>query len=100
IATSFIGPLLTDRASTAAPPPRPPQPINATWIVLFSAAWTCGRATPGSVEFDVRLIVRRNVPFGINRFHRAFRHAGRAIDAIVRVNDQLIVQLVKAGHGT
>ena len=42
MATSLIGPFLTDRALAAAPVPRPPQPIRATWIVLFSAAWTCG----------------------------------------------------------
>ena len=29
-ATSLIGPVLTDRAFFAAPPPRPPQPIRAT----------------------------------------------------------------------
>src|SRR6266704_4715602 len=53
----------------------------------------------GCIEFDIRLIIGRNVPIGINRFDRAFSDAGRAINAIVRVNDQLIVQLIKAGDG-
>src|SRR5262249_31583851 len=50
IATSLIGPLLVDRALTAAPVPRPPQPTRATWIVLFSPAWTCGIATPARAD--------------------------------------------------
>ncbi len=49
MATSLIGPCLTDRALTAAPVPRPPQPIRATWIVLSSAAWTRGTANPARV---------------------------------------------------
>src|SRR5438309_6656476 len=50
MATSFVGPFLTDRALSAAPPPRPPQPIRATWMVLFSAACTCGMAAPARAE--------------------------------------------------
>src|SRR5437899_101441 len=50
MATSLIGPRFTDRALTAAPVPRPPQPISATLIVWLSAAWTCGRLTPASAE--------------------------------------------------
>ena len=43
-ATNWIGPFLTERASAAAPVPRPPQPTSATRIVLSSAAWTHGVA--------------------------------------------------------
>ena len=55
MATSLIGPFLTDRALSAAPVPRPPQPISATWIVLSSAAWTWGttiaaRAAPAAIR--------------------------------------------------
>ena len=38
------------RALAAAPVPRPPQPTRATWIVLSSAAWTAGTATPARAE--------------------------------------------------
>jgi hypothetical protein len=39
ILENIIGPALTDRASTAAPDPRPPQPTRANWMVLFSPAY-------------------------------------------------------------
>src|SRR5437867_350201 len=39
------------------------------------------------VEFDARLELSRQVRFGVNRFHGTFRHARRAINAILRVND-------------
>src|SRR5207248_1469951 len=39
-----------ERASPAAPVPRPPQPTRATRIVLSSAAWTAGTATPAKAE--------------------------------------------------
>ena len=38
IATSLIGPFLTDSALEAAPVPRPPQPTRATLMVFFSPA--------------------------------------------------------------
>src|SRR6266850_15255 len=50
MATSLIGPFLTESASPAAPVPRPPQPTSATWMVLFSAAWTWGMATPARAD--------------------------------------------------
>src|SRR5439155_8007897 len=50
MATSLIGPFLTDRAFSPAPVPRPPQPIRATWMVLLSAACTCGTASPARAE--------------------------------------------------
>src|SRR6185436_11852819 len=48
-----------------------------------------------SIEFSVGLVVCRKVSFSINRFDRAFGYAGGAINAFVRVNDQLIVQFIK-----
>ena len=48
MAWSFTGPPEALKASTAAPLPRPPQPINARRIVLSSAACTRGMATPAS----------------------------------------------------
>src|SRR6266516_3190719 len=50
MATSLIGPFLTESASPTAPVPRPPQPTSATWMVLFSAAWTWGMATPARAD--------------------------------------------------
>lgn len=51
IAARRIGPFLAVvRASTAAPLPRPPQPINAMLRVLSSAAWTYGSLTPASAD--------------------------------------------------
>ena len=40
-------------AFATAPLPRPPQPINANWIVLSSAAWTRGRFNPARAEIAV-----------------------------------------------
>src|ERR1051326_4993643 len=57
MATSLTGQALTDRALAAAPVPRPPQPISATWMVLLSAVWTCGRATPARAEAAASLPV-------------------------------------------
>ncbi len=50
MATSLIGPCVVDRALPAAPVPRPPQPTRATRIVLSSAAWTDGTATPARAD--------------------------------------------------
>jgi len=45
------------------------------------------------------LKLRRKVPLGVNGVHRTFIHASHAIDALLRVNDNLTLQLIKAGHG-
>src|SRR5437667_10114393 len=51
MAARVIGPLLlVESALAAAPLPRPPHPIRATWTVLFPAAWTWGMATPAKAE--------------------------------------------------
>ena len=49
------------------------------------------------VEFGVCLKFCGDVPFGVNGFDGTFGDAGSAINAIFRVNEQLVVQLVKAG---
>jgi hypothetical protein len=50
------------------------------------------------VEFNVRLKLRRNVSPGVDGVHRTFIHASHAIYALLRVNDKLTLQLIKAGH--
>ena len=47
---SLTGPPGASKALTAAPLPRPPQPIKASRMVLSSAACTRGIATPASAE--------------------------------------------------
>ena len=54
----------------------------------------------GGIKFGVGLKLAREIGFGIDRFHGTFSHASRAIDAILRMNDQLIVDLIKASHRT
>ena len=50
------------------------------------------------VEFNVGLKLRRNVPLGVDGVHWTFIHASHAIDALLRMNNQLTLQLVKARH--
>src|SRR5713226_7636737 len=50
MATSLVGPVLTDKELLAAPPPRPPHPIRATDIVSPPAAWTCGIIMPAKAD--------------------------------------------------
>jgi len=52
------------------------------------------------VEFGARLVFRRHVRFGINGLHGTFRHTCSAVDAILRMNNELIIQFVEARHGT
>lgn len=51
------------------------------------------------VEFDTRIEFFGNRVIDIDRFNRAFSHASGAIDAFIRVNYELTVQLVEAGNG-
>src|SRR5437868_4957269 len=51
------------------------------------------------VEFNIRLKLGRNFLLGVDGVHRTYIHASHAIDALLRVNDKLTVQLIKAGHG-
>src|ERR1035438_1616142 len=73
MATSLTGPRLTERALAAAPPPRPPQPIRATWIRSLPAAWTAGMATLAKAETAANLPVflmnsRRDAETGMDDF--------------------------------
>ena len=55
-----------DMALATAPHPRPPQPIRARRMVLFSPAWTCGMATPARAEAAAtRAVVLRNSRRGV-----------------------------------
>src|SRR5262245_15177161 len=50
MATSRVGPCLVDRAFSAAPVPRPPQPTRARLTMLLSPAYSPDRPNPVSVE--------------------------------------------------
>ncbi len=52
----------------------------------------------GGIKFYVRLEFSRNVVFGVNGFDGACRNASGAIDAINRIDDQLLFEFVKATH--
>jgi len=52
------------------------------------------------VEVHVHLKLRRQIPIRVDGMHRAGVHTGRAINTLVRVDDQLIIQFVKACHRT
>jgi hypothetical protein len=49
----------------------------------------------GGVEFDSGLRICRQIGFGVDRLHGAFGYASGAINALIRVNYELFVQLVK-----
>src|SRR5437660_7245417 len=73
MATSLSGPFFAVKALSAAPPPRPPQPTRATWMVSEPAAWTCGMETPARAETAATLPVvlrksRREVTRGSDSF--------------------------------
>jgi hypothetical protein len=71
--------------------------------ILFLLDGTLARLLhpPGlsRVEFNIRLKLGRNLLRGVDGVHRTFIHASHAIDALLRVNDKLTFQLIKAGHG-
>ena len=52
------------------------------------------------VELDIFREFWWKVLLLVDGVHRAYVHAGHAINAIIRVNDHLVVQFVEAGHGT
>ena len=70
--------------------------------ILFRLDGTLARLLHPSglsrVEFNVRLKLRRNVFLGVDGVHRTFIHASHAIDALLRMNNKLTLQLIKAGH--
>jgi hypothetical protein len=49
---------------------------------------------------DLGRLAARNSrnPLGVDGVHRTFIHASHAIDALLRMNNQLTLQLVKARH--
>src|SRR5438094_169280 len=78
IATSLVGPLWVDRALLAAPVPLPPQPTRASWMVLFSPAWTCdsvmpARADATAIRPDSFITSRRDRPLFIGWFTEFLR---------------------------
>lgn len=54
----------------------------------------------GAIEFDGLLKIRGHVGLGINRLDGTFSDTSGAINAILGVNDQLVVHFVEAGYGT
>jgi len=52
------------------------------------------------VEFDVFGELRRQVILRVDRMHRAYVDTGHAINAVFRVNDDLVFEFVEAGDGT
>jgi hypothetical protein len=54
----------------------------------------------GRVEFDILGEFRRKVRLLINGVHWAYVYTCHAINALLRVNDHLVVQFVEAGDGT
>ena len=93
-------------------PSRLPQSITQFRLTLRSGGQRillrCDRGRAGilylarldGVEFGVLRKFRRQIRFGVNCLDRADVHTGRAINAIVRMDDHLIVHFVEAGHGT
>ncbi len=53
----------------------------------------------GGIKFYVRLKFGRNVVFSVNGFDRALCNTSLAINAILRVDDQLIFQFVETTDG-
>src|SRR5438105_505406 len=85
MATSLTGPCRVERASPTAPVPRPPQPTRAMRMVLSSAAWTAGTATPARAEAVATVPVvlrksRRDAPgFGSLMKSAPWREKGRTV---------------------
>ncbi|CAM2147929.1 conserved protein of unknown function [Pararobbsia alpina] len=51
-----------------------------------------------SIERDERLLVTRNILFGVDRIDRALGHADSAVDALVRVDRQEVRAFAEAIH--
>lgn len=91
MATSLQGPLGDSNALTTAPLPRPPQPIKARRIVLSSAAWTCGIATPAKAVPAV------NTPHCFKKSRRELLPAD-SCNTLVCHDRQYLGQLVAIGR--
>ena len=55
---------------------------------------------PGRVQFAIGLEFSGNIVLGVDRLDRAFRDARGAIDAIIRMNYEAVLQLIEASDGT
>src|SRR5437899_828116 len=70
--------------------------------ILFRLDGTLARLLHPSglsgVEFNVRSKLGRNFSLGVDGVHGTFVHASHAIYALLRVNNQLTLQLIKARH--
>jgi hypothetical protein len=53
----------------------------------------------GRIEFDVFLEVSGDVAFGVDGFDRTFSDTGSAVDAILGVDNDLVIHFVEAGNG-
>src|SRR2546421_9713910 len=70
-------------------------------IFLFHDGVLSGILDPArleGVELDARLIFRGHGRVGIDRFDRTHLHTRGAVDAVVRMDDHLALQFVKAGN--
>ena len=52
------------------------------------------------VEVDIFREFWRKILLLVDGVHRAYVYACHTINAVIRVNDHLVVQFVEAGHGT
>jgi hypothetical protein len=53
----------------------------------------------GRVEFDIFRELRRKIRLRIDGVHRAYIYTRHAINAVLRMNDHLLVHLVEARDG-
>src|SRR5689334_18926769 len=80
--------------------PAPLERPSLLWPLLARPSRWGVRVEDLLVLRDEALEVRRDVFFGIDRTHRALRLARAAVDAFVGVDEQLVLALVDAIHGT
>ena len=72
-------------------------------IFLFDDCFVTGvfdAASFDGIEFDVGLEFCGNIGFFINGLDWALGNTGRAVDTILGVDKDLVIDFVKTGHGT